>query len=80
MNALKQKPHRANGILANLRYYISADILKTIHYALFDSQMRYACQLWDLSHSKTFHMIQSAQSKALRIMNFKQSMEPSEPQ
>ena len=41
--------------------------------------MRYACQIWGQSHSKTFDMIQSAQNKALRIINFKQSMEPSEP-
>ena len=30
------------------------------------------------SHSKTFDMIQCTQNKALRIINFKQSMEPSE--
>ena len=41
--------------------------------------MRYACQIWGQSDSKTFDMIQSAQKKALRIKNFKQSMEPSEP-
>ena len=43
--------------------------------------MRYACQIWgQQSHSKTFDMIQSAQNKALiRIINFKQSMEPPEP-
>ena len=41
--------------------------------------MKYACQIWGQSHSKTFDMIQSVQSKALRIINFKQSMEPSEP-
>ena len=40
MNTLKQKLNGANGILANLRYYISADIIKTIYYALFDSHMR----------------------------------------
>ena len=79
MNTLKQKLNRANGILAKLRYYISADILKTIYYALFDSHMRYACQIWGQSHSKTFDMIQSTQNKALRIINFKQSMELSEP-
>ena len=79
MNTLKQKRNRANGILSKLRYYISADRLKTIYYALFDSHMRYACQIWGQSHSKTFDMIQSAQSKALRIINIKQSMEPSEP-
>ena len=70
---------RWNGILDKLRYYISADILKTIYYALFDSHMRYACRIWGQGHSKTFDMIQSAQNKALRIINFKQSMEPSEP-
>ena len=42
MNTLKQKSNRANGILAKPRYYISADILKTIYYALFDPHMRYA--------------------------------------
>ena len=79
MNTLKQKLNRANGILAKLRYNISADILKRIYYALFDSSMRYACQIWGQSHSKTFDIIQSAQNKTLRIINFKQSMEPSEP-
>ena len=40
--------------------------------------MRYASQIWSQSHSKTFDMIQSVQNKALRIINFKQSMESSE--
>ena len=79
MNTLKQKLDKANGILATLRYYISADTLRTIYYTLFDSHMRYACQIWGQSHSKTFDMIQSAQKKSLRIKNFKQSVEPSEP-
>ena len=74
-----QKLNRANGILAKLRYYVSADTLKTIYYALFDSHMRYACPIWGQSHSKTVDMIQSVQNKALRIINFKQSMELSEP-
>ena len=37
MNTLKQKLNRANGILAKLRYYVTADVLKTIYYAFFDS-------------------------------------------
>ena len=80
MNTLKQKLNRANGILAKLRYYVSANTLKTIYYALFDSHMRYACQIWGQSHSRIFDMIQRMQNKVLlRIINFKQSMEPSEP-
>ena len=78
MNTLKQKRNRANGMLAKLRYYLSADILKTIYDVHFDSHMRYACHIWDQSHNKTSDMIHSAQSKALRFISFKQSMEPSE--
>ena len=33
MNTLKQKL----GILAKLRYYVTADVLKAIYYAFFDS-------------------------------------------
>ena len=53
--------------------------LETIYYALFHSHMRYASQIWGQSRSKTFDMIQSAQNKAFRIINFKQSKETSEP-
>ena len=74
MNTLKQKP---NG--TKLNYYVTADIFKIIYYALFDSQMRYLCQIWRQRQSKTFYMIQFAQSKALRIISFKQFMELSEP-
>ena len=79
MNTLKQKVNRANGILAKLKYYVTADILKTFYYALFDSHMKYACQIWGQIESKTFDMIQHAQNKASRIISFKQFMEPSEP-
>ena len=43
------------------------------------THMKYACQIWGQSHSKPFDMIQIAQNKALKIINFKQSIEPSEP-
>ena len=54
INTLKQKPNGGNGILAKLRYYISTDTPKTIYYALFDSHMRFACQIWGQGHSKIF--------------------------
>ena len=79
MNTLKQKLNRANGILAKLRYYVTDDVLKTIYYAFFDSHMKYACHIWGQVQNKTFDMIQRAQSKALRIISFKQFMEPFEP-
>ena len=76
MNTLKQKLNRVNGILAKLRYYVTADVLKTIYYAFFDSHMKYACHIWGQVQSKTFDMIQHDQNKAL---SFKHFMEPSEP-
>ena len=44
INNLKQKLDRANGILAELRYHLPSDILKTVYYSLFDTHPRYACQ------------------------------------
>ena len=41
--------------------------------------MRYACQIWGQIQTKTFDMIQCAQNKPLRIISFKQFLEPSEP-
>ena len=79
MNTLKQKLNTTNGILAKLKYYVTADALKTIYYAFFDSRMRYACQIWGQIQSKPFDKIQCAQNKALRIISFKQFKEPSEP-
>ena len=77
-NTLKQKLNRANGVLAKLRYYITADVLKTIYYAFFGSHMKYACHICGQVQGKTFDMIQHAPNKALRIINFKHFMEPSE--
>ena len=79
MKRLKQKLNRCNGILAKLRYYVTGDVLKTIYYVFFNPHMRYACKIRGKIQSKTFDMIQCAQNKALRIISFKQSMEPSEP-
>ena len=45
MNTLKQKLNRANGILAKLRYYVTADVRKTIYYAFFDPHVKYACHI-----------------------------------
>ena len=50
----KQKLNRANDILAKLRYYVTADVLKTIYYAFFDSHMRYSCQIGDKFRVKHF--------------------------
>ena len=68
-----------------LYIHFCSTVLHILHFLQFpkyeksDSHMRYACQIWGQSYSKTVDMTQSTQNKALRIINFKQSMEPSEP-
>ena len=55
----KKKKYIANGILAKLRYYVSANILETIFNAFIATHMRYACQICSQSHSKTSNMTQN---------------------
>ena len=46
INMLKTKLRRANGLLVKLRHYTSSKLLTTIYNALFESHMRYGCQIW----------------------------------
>ena len=61
INTLKQKLKRANGILAKLRHHFHSDIPKTVYYSLFDTNLRYACQVWRQSNSDILVMVQRAQ-------------------
>ena len=79
INFLKQKLNRAYGILAKLRHHLPSNILKTVSYSLFDTHLRYACQVWGQSNSDILVMVQRAQNKALRIINFKEERHPSAP-
>ena len=79
IDTLKQKLNTANGILAKLRHHLPFDILKTVYYFLFDTHLRCACQVWGQSNSDILVLVQRAQNKALRIINFKEERHPSEP-
>ena len=72
INTLKQKLNRANGILTKLRHHLPSDILKTVYYSLFDTHLHYACQVWGQSSSEILVLVQRAQNKFLRIINFKE--------
>ena len=71
MKFLKQKLNTANGILAKLSNDLPSDILKTVYHSLFDTHLCYACQVWEQSNSNILVMVQRAQNKPLRIINFK---------
>ena len=44
---IKTKLSRSFGLLAKLRY-VKTDLLKTVYFAIFDSVLRYAVQVWGL--------------------------------
>ena len=77
MAQLRQKLSRANGLLAKLRHQVSSSLLKTIYFALFESHLCYAAQVWG-QRSKNVDMVKITQNKALQIISFKDRTEPSD--
>ena len=45
MYAIKLKLNRGNGLLAKIRYHVDLKLLKTIYSGIFESHLRYGCQL-----------------------------------
>ena len=76
---IKSKLSRSCGLLAKLRHYNNLDLLRTVHFATFDSIMRYAVQVWVQNKNTTFKEIEKLQNKAIRIMCFKSKLEPTKP-
>ena len=71
LNIIKYKLNRANGILVKLRYDVISYLLKTIYCSVFDSYMRYACQVWGQSKNRLLTQIGISENKALRLLSFK---------
>ena len=78
MDTVKLKLKRENGLLAKLRHYVNPILLRTIYFAIFESHLRYGCQLWGQTQRKLLLNIEKIQNKALRIINFKNPWESSE--
>ena len=45
MDTIKLKLNRENRLLAKIRYHVDSKLLKTIYSAIFESHLRYGCQL-----------------------------------
>ena len=71
IDAVKQKLSRATGILAELRHYVPQKILKSMHYTIFDSNMRYGCQTWEQNFNTLLRDIEKLQNKLINTMKFK---------
>ena len=73
ISMLKAKLSKANGLLAKLRFYTSCKLLialTTIYNDLFESHMRYGCQIWGQTRSQHLSDLVKLQKKAVRILSF----------
>ena len=73
MAQLKQKLNRTNCLLPKLRHQISNRLLKTIYFALFDSNLRYAALVWGQGGNNVVEVIKRTQNKALQIISLKEN-------
>ena len=68
---LRTKLERSIGLLAKLIYFTSANLLRTVYYAIFDSYLRYGCQVWGQNKNAYTNEISKIQDKAIRVISFK---------
>ena len=71
IDTVKRKLARATGLLPKLRYYVPKKVLISIYSAIFDSNMRYGCQIWGQNFNTLLKDIEKLQNKAINIKNFK---------
>ena len=70
-NVLRTKLGRSIGLLSKLTYFVSANLLRTVYFAIFYSYLHYGCQIWGQNKNASTKEIASIQDKALRIISFK---------
>ena len=68
INDLSIKLNRDNVLLFKMRKYVSLKILRSIHFAIFDSYLSYCCLIW-AQNCRTITQIIILQKKAIRIIN-----------
>ena len=75
-----QKLARALGMLSKVRHYDAKTELKNIYHAIFESHLRYWCQIWYQLNIQFIKVkIAKLQKKALRIILFADFLDPSSP-
>ena len=76
---LSKKLSRVNGILSKLRHYVPKLTMLQIYYALFYSHMTYGILVWSLATQKNLDSIFILQKKGIRILNFADYYEHTNP-
>ena len=69
-NILSTKLSRAIGMLSKIRHYVSADLLRTIYFSIFNSLITYGCQIWGQITNQHICRLIRLQNKAIRVINF----------
>ena len=69
---LRAKLERSIGFLGKLRYFVSENLLRTVYFAIFDSYLRYGCQVWGQNKNTGTNEISRLQDKVLRVISFKE--------
>ena len=70
INDLSLKLSRSNGMLSKIRHYVTYDTLISIYHAIFNSHLRYGCQVWGQTRQQSLNKIIALQNKAMRIIHF----------
>ena len=68
---LRAKLERSVGFFIKLRYFASANLLRTVYFAIFDSYLRYGCRVWGQNKNASTNEISRLQVKALSVISLK---------
>ena len=69
INDLSVKLNRANALLIKIRKFVDDKILRSIYFAIFESNLNYCSLFWAENYNTINHLV-ILRKKALRIMNY----------
>ena len=70
------KLRKTNGLISKLRHFAPKSVLLQFYFAFFDSQLRYACQVWG---QNSCIRIFKLQKQCIRLITFSRVNSPSSP-
>lgn len=71
METVTFKLNRANTFLAKIRSHVDTKLLKTLYSAIFESHLRYGCQLYAQIRTQMMDITVKIRNKTFTIINFK---------
>ena len=71
METVTFKLNKANTFLAKIRSHVDTKLLKTLYSAIFESHLRYGCQLYAQIRTQMMDITVKIRNKTFTIINFK---------